>query len=106
LSLEHGANSNLVVLQDLSTAGPKNTPLIYPEIGYRTELGGSPLSLEETQTPTLEEVEKHSLFYREKFCDVSGERMCLLCQIAVLVANSKLFTQPTQITLAETQLRP
>lgn len=41
-------------------------PLILPELGFRVELGGT---LSEPEVPTLEEVEKHSQYYRDNFCN-------------------------------------
>lgn len=41
-------------------------PLILPELGFRVELGGI---LDEPEEPVLEEVEKHSQYYRDNFCN-------------------------------------
>jgi hypothetical protein len=45
----------------------KRAPLITPEGGFRVELGGS--SSDHVSSPVLEEVEKHSLYYRTNFCN-------------------------------------
>jgi hypothetical protein len=45
----------------------KRAPLIAPEAGFRVELGGS--MSETVADPFLEEVEKHSLYYKTNFCN-------------------------------------
>lgn len=47
--------------------GLKRAPLIEPEAGFRCELGGT--SHEVPTCPTLEEVDKHSLYYKDNFCN-------------------------------------
>jgi hypothetical protein len=50
-------------LQDLQGHDKSNPPLIWPEVGFRCELGGQT----DDSPYTLEEVEKHSLYYKENF---------------------------------------
>lgn len=47
--------------------GLTTPPLIAPEAGFRVELGG--LSPDSIASPVLEEVEKHSLYYKNNFCN-------------------------------------
>lgn len=53
--------------EDLEMLGLTTPPLIAPEAGFRVELGG--LSPDSIASPVLEEVEKHSLYYKNNFCN-------------------------------------
>ena len=54
----------IFLIQDLTEEFAN--PLILPELGFRVELGGS---LTKPEIPVLEEVEKHSPYYKDNFCN-------------------------------------